>query len=183
MRNILFLSLLLFCVFPAFSQKNYFNPATYKVDTIFPYNFPLVDLDSTKVLNSKDVMALAKKGKVKGPTVIAFWLTTCIPCHNELATYTANYESWKKQANFNMYAISIDFPHNFRKIAAHSRKKQFPFEVLWDRDRMYRTVLPGELNGLPQVFIFDKNGKLAYKHKGFVPGDELTLFQKIKELQ
>jgi hypothetical protein len=43
--------------------------------------------------------------------------------------------------------------------------------------------MPGELNGLPQVFIFDKNGKLAYRHKGFRPGDEVELFEKIKELQ
>ena len=166
-----------------FSQRMYYSEVNYKVDTVFPFNIPMLDIDSTKESNTKEVLAIPKKEKDKSPTVIAFWLTTCMPCHRELATYTANYAEWKKQANFNLYAISIDFPHNFRKIAGIVNGKQFPFPVYWDRDRQFRKVMPGGLNGLPQVFIFDKNGNLAYKHKGFRMGDELELFTKIKELQ
>ena len=100
-----------------FSQNHYYTQMNYAGDTLFPFSIPLLDMDSTKVLNSKNLMAIPKKEKQKKPTVIAFWLTTCRPCHQELATYTAAYPEWKKQANFNMYAISIDFPHNFRKVA------------------------------------------------------------------
>lgn len=174
--------LLVLGVGPIFAQ-NKLNRPVQAFDTLFPFSIPLVSVDSTKVLNSKKVMAIPKKEKERKPTVLAFWLTTCIPCHVELATYTARYADWKKKANFNMFAISTDYPHHFRKIAKIVQEKQFPFEVYWDRDRLFRTLMPGGLNGLPQVFIFDKNGKLAYKHKGFSPGDELVLFQKIKELQ
>lgn len=165
----------------SYAQNMYYVQANYKVDTVYPYNIPLVDIDSTKDMNSKLVLAVPKK-KPK-PTVIAFWLTTCMPCHRELATYAANYEEWQKKANFRMIAISIDFPHRFRQIAEIVREKQLPFEVYWDRDRLFRSVMPGELNGLPQVFIFDKEGNLAWRHKGFRPGDELELFAKIQELQ
>lgn len=183
MKIFIAIALLFLSAGSLFSQNHYYTQMNYAGDTLFPFSIPLLDIDSTKVLNSKNLMAIPKKEKQKRPTVIAFWLTTCRPCHQELATYTAAYPEWKKQANFNMYAISIDFPHNFRKVAPMVREKKFPFEVYWDRDQLYRTVMPGGLNGLPQVFIFDKNGKLAYKHKGFRPGDELTLFEQIKSMQ
>jgi cytochrome c biogenesis protein CcmG, thiol:disulfide interchange protein DsbE len=183
MKNALFLGFILLFAESLFSQNGNFSHENYAADTVFPFNIPLLNIDSTKLSSSKNVLAIPKKEKDRKPTVIAFWLTTCIPCHHELATYTANYPEWKKQASFNMYAISTDFPKNFRKIAGIVQEKQFPFEVLWDRDRLFRTVMPGELNGLPQVFIFDKNGKLVYRHKGFRPGDELRLFEQIKALQ
>ncbi len=183
MKIYLLLSFFVLRVGLLFSQNSAYNLGNNPTDTLFPFNIPLLNVDSTKVLSSKDLMAIPKKDKDKKPTVIAFWLTTCIPCRNELATYTANYAEWKKQANFNMYAISTDFPRNFRKIAGIVQANQYPFPVYWDRDRLYRNVMPGTLNGLPQVFIFDKNGKLAYHHKGFYPGDEAVLFAKIKELQ
>jgi peroxiredoxin len=183
MKNCLIAAFFILFAGPVFSQNIFYNQVKTKVDTVFPFNIPMLDIDSTKESNSKEVLAIPKKEQEKSPTVIAFWLTTCRPCHVELSIYTTNYEEWKKQANFNMYAVSIDFPHNFRKIAEIVRNKHFPFPVYWDRDRLFRSVMPGELNGLPQVFIFDKNGQLAYRHKGFRPGDELELFAKIKELQ
>jgi len=183
MKRYFILAFAMLCVAPLFAQKKYNTEVNYVIDTLFPFNIKLLDIDSTKESNSKSVLAIPKKEKDRKPTVIAFWLTTCMPCMRELDTYTANYPEWKKQVSFNMYAISTDYPHNFHNIAKIVRQKQYPFDVLWDCDRMFHSVMPGDLNGLPQVFIFDKNGKLAYHHKGFRPGDEVTLFAKIKELQ
>ncbi|MDO8366737.1 MAG: redoxin domain-containing protein [Saprospiraceae bacterium] len=183
MKNCLTIAGLLLCAWPIFSQNNNALQGNYSSGPHFPFNITLLNMDSTEVTNSSKVMAIPKKEKDRKPTVIAFWLTTCIPCHIELASYSAHYAEWKKQADFNLYAISTDFSKNFRRIAGIAKEKQFPFEVYWDRDHLFRTVMPGELNGLPQVFIFDKNGNLAYKHKGFRPGDEAALFAKIKELQ
>lgn len=181
MKNSLLAAFFLLFLARAFGQNMYYAQVNYKGDTLFPYSIPLLNIDSTQEFNSKDVLAIPKKKKK--PTVIAFWLTTCMPCHRELATYTANYTEWQKQAEFRLLAISIDFPQRFRQIAEIVHEKQFPFEVYWDRDRLFRSVMPGELNGLPQVFIFDKDGKLAWHHKGFRPGDEQEVFAKIMELQ
>jgi len=43
-------------------------------------------------------------------------------------------------------------------------------------------VMPGALNGLPQTFIFDKNGEIAYHKRKYRGGDEKKLFAKVKEL-
>ncbi len=164
------------------SQSIIYHQPAYALDTIYPFNILLTDMDSVQTFISKDVLAQPKSGPSQ-PIVLAFWLTTCMPCHVELSTYTANYAAWRQQANFRLLAISIDFPHRFRDIKRIAQEKGFPFEVYWDVHRLFRSVMPGGLNGLPQVFIIDKEGKIAYHHKGFRPGDEQELFRKIIELQ
>ena len=115
--------------------------------------------------------------------MLAFWLTTCMPCQAEFAAYSKNFEAWQKEADFRLLAVSIDFPERFPKIGQLAKDKKWPFPVYWDSQRAFKAVLPGGLNGLPQVFLFDKNGQLVWQHKRYVPGDEAELFAKIKEAQ
>jgi cytochrome c biogenesis protein CcmG/thiol:disulfide interchange protein DsbE len=147
------------------------SPATLPADVM------LTTLDSTELRSA------AAWGKKRRPTVLAFWLTTCPPCQRELATYTQKYPEWKKKADFQLYAISIDHPPRFRKVVQTARERAFPFPVYWDRIQAFKAYMPGGLNGLPQVFLFDKNNKLVWQHKGYRPGDEEVLFAKIMELQ
>jgi len=142
----------------------------------FPFEIALYKPDST-LFNSKKVL---KSGK---PTVLAFWLTTCMPCMAELAAYTEQYANWQKQVDFQLFAISIDYDSRFHFIAPMVQEKKWPFPVYWDRERTFKSILPGGLNGLPQVFLFDRNGQLAWQHKGYYPGFETELFDKIKELK
>ncbi len=160
--------LLLFCL-RAFGQNE--QPASP-----FPFNISLIKPDSSAVNSA----AVLKTGK---PTVLAFWLTTCPPCHLELAAYTKNYAEWQKEADFNLVAISMDFPERFAKVQAMVQEKNWPFQVYWDHTRAFKTTLPGGLNGLPQVFLFDKNGALVWQHKKYATGDEAELFAQIKALQ
>ncbi len=159
-----------------FGQEMIYSQARQKskIDTLFPFDIKLMQPDSTSILSSK----IFKKGK---PTVLAFWLTTCYPCQIELNEYSKNYENWKKEADFDLIAVSTDFPKNYRNMK--KRATELPFPVLWDSVREFREILPGGLNGLPQIFIFDKNGKIAFHKKGFSTGDEAALFSKIKSLQ
>ena len=133
--------------------------------------------DSTDI-NSKSVF---KKGKE--PIVIAFWLTTCQPCMREFDAYVREYSNWKQQVSFKMVGISIDFPNRFQRINEIAREKKLPFEVYWDRNRSFKEILPGELNGLPQVFVFSPDGQLVWQHKGFLPGDEKEVFRQISLYQ
>ena len=120
---------------------------------------------------------LLKTGK---PTVLAFWLTTCGPCQMELAAYSKQYAEWQKEVDFQLFAISTDFRHNFRRIAVRAKEGGWPFPVWWDADRKFMNVLPGGLNGLPQVFLFDKKGKLVWHHRRYAPGQEALLWEQLK---
>lgn len=141
----------------------------------FPFNMVLTRPDSTEI-NSDQVFV---KGK---PTVVAFWLSTCGPCQTELDAYKQHYAEWKKQVDFNLVVVSIDFPQRFRKVGEMADKAQWPFPIYWDRTRFFSGIMPGELNGLPQVFLFDQEGKLIWQHRKYWPGDELALFEQIKAL-
>lgn len=116
------------------------------------------------------------------PTVLAFWLTTCLPCQAELAAYAQHYAAWQREAPFRLFAVSLDFPERFRQVQTKARSGQWPFPVVWDRMRAFKELLPGGLNGFPQVFVFDGKGRLVWQHKGYKSGDEAVLFQKLSEL-
>ena len=133
--------------------------------------------DSTRV----PLQSVFKKGKE--PVVLAFWLTTCQPCMRELSAYAQQYPSWKQQAKFRMVAVSIDYPNRFRQINQVVKEKNLPFEALWDAKRSFKTILPGGLNGVPQVFLFSADGRLVWQHKGYAPGDEAELLRQIKAHQ
>jgi len=141
----------------------------------YPFGITLTTPDSIEI-NSNAVFA-AKK-----PTVVAFWLTTCAPCMMEFAAYAQNFKTWKEQVDFQLVAISIDFPQRFRQFQQFAREKGWPFPVYWDGPRAFKDILPGGLNGLPQVFLFDKNGKLVWQHRKYQPGDEIALFEELKKV-
>lgn len=139
----------------------------------FPFNVQLFTPDSLPIKSAE----VFKTGK---PTVIAFWLTTCMPCHAEFEAYSKNFEAWKKQADFNLIAMSMDYTVRFRRVGELVREKKWPFPVYWDRERAFKDIMPGGLNGLPQVFVFDPKGRLFWQHKGFRPGAEAELWEQVQ---
>lgn len=180
----------------AFGQNSSPSPATvpatnsapranYYVDTArpsnqikstFPYDISLRTAQGD-TLNSADVFK--KNGK---PTVLMFWLTTCGPCRMELNAIKEKYDGWKQQTDFNFYAISADFPKNYPSFVTRVNEEGWHFPAYNDLNREFRYVMPGELNGLPQVFVLDKDGNIAYHTRKYVPGDEDKLFEEIKKL-
>ena len=161
-------------------QGNYYvdtaRPSN-KIQSTFPYDISLRNAKGD-TLNSAKVFE--KNGK---PTVLMFWLTTCGPCRMELNAITEKYDGWKHQADFNFYAISTDFPKNYAQFVSRVEEGKWRFPAYHDLNREFRMVMPGELNGLPQVFVLDKNGNIAYHTRKYVPGDEDTLFEEIKKLK
>ncbi|GIV31820.1 MAG: hypothetical protein KatS3mg030_122 [Saprospiraceae bacterium] len=143
----------------------------------YPYDILLVN-GQGDTLRSDEV--LATNGK---PTVLLFWLTTCVPCRHELAAIASKYDSWKSQADFNLYAISIDFPKNSPAFFSRVKESKWPFQAFWDVNREFRLVMPGNLNGLPQSFVLDGQGNIVHHKRKYTPGDEDQLFALIKAMQ
>lgn len=148
-----------------------------EIQSEYPYDIPLRTADG-EVLNSAQV--LKRNGK---PTVLLFWLTTCIPCRYELEAIRQKFEDWRRRAAFNFYAISTDFEKNFPQFVKRVREEQWPFEAYHDMHREFRQIMPGALNGLPQVFLLDAEGNIVYHKRKYRSGDEDLLFAKILEWQ
>lgn len=157
------------------SQVN--KPATASEPVAsFPFDIELKDIEGN-IHKSEEVFKANGK-----PTVLLFWLTTCAPCHMKLNAIKPLYPQWKEEADFNVFAISGDFPKNYEKFVKQTKTKNWEWATYNDVNRGFRDVLPGKLNGYPQTFIFDKDGKLVYQDRKYRPGDEHKLFTKIKEI-
>ncbi|MCC6411496.1 MAG: TlpA family protein disulfide reductase [Saprospiraceae bacterium] len=166
MKNLVFLPVFAFFTLSLAAQNS---------DDAFPFNVKLTSPDGKEAYSKK---VLKQGGK---PTVLAFWLTTCQPCKVELATYAKAYPEWQKEQPFNLFAISIDYAEKFPKVQEWAKQNNYPFPIFWDGARAFKDLMPGNLNGLPQVFVFDAKGGLRYQHKGFRPGDENELFRQVQQ--
>lgn len=145
--------------------------------TDFPYRVGLLTPDSLEVW-SNDVFGQ----RDSLPTVIVFWLTTCGPCRQELAAYARDYAERQRRRPFRLVAISIDFQERWQQVKAFAVQGNYPFPLYWDRTRAFKALLPGALNGLPQVFVFNAQGQQVWHKKGYVAGTEQELWNVLETL-
>ncbi len=158
----------------------YFTETSRQADLIqktFPFDIDLRDT-AGKVQNS-NVLLKSATGK---PTILLFWLTTCFPCRMELEAINNAYPTWKKEVDFRMVAISTDFSDRYPQFIERVRKGNWLFEAYHDTNREFRYVMPGELNGLPQLFVLDAAGNITYHKRRYRPGDENELFEHLKKM-
>jgi thiol-disulfide isomerase/thioredoxin len=114
------------------------------------------------------------------PVVLSFWATWCIPCLNELTAINDNLDSWKAAAVFEFYAISEDDSRTSKRVQPLVKGKDWNFTVLLDKNQDLKREL--NLANIPYTIIV-KNGKIIYRHLGYVAGNEQELYKIIKENQ
>jgi cytochrome c biogenesis protein CcmG, thiol:disulfide interchange protein DsbE len=146
-----------------------------KVKQTFPYDIVVRDT-AQRLLKSSDILKTDDK-----PLVIMFWLTTCGPCRMELEAIKQNYEAWQEETPFRIIALSTDFEENYKNFVERVKVSGWQFEAYNDVNREFMWAMPGGLNGLPQVFVFDTKGNITYHHRRFIPGDEKELFAEIQK--
>ena len=139
----------------------------------YPFDIPLVrsrGAGDTAVLTSADLLAphLGER-----PVVVMFWMTTCGPCRAELAELRRLLPEWRAAADFAFVPISLDFPR--RGAAFHEMAATFPWPSYRDVDREFPRVMPGGLNGVPQVFVFDAEGRQVFHRRKYRAGDLAAL--------
>lgn len=164
---------------PRTNNSNYIVSTSRKKDEIeqnFPYDIALRRADGSET-NSTEI--LKKNGK---PTILLFWLTTCYPCKIEMKAIKEKFPKWRAETDFNLVAISTDFEKNYGKFQEMVKANSWGWKTYHDFNREFRYVMPGELNGLPQTFIIDKNGEIVYHKRKYSSGDEDKLYAKVKAL-
>lgn len=137
-------------------------------------NITVSKLGGTKISLNEFV----KEGK---PLVISFWATWCKPCNNELSEISDVYNEWLADADFNFLAVSIDDSRSIAKVKSMVNGKEWPFTIILDQNQDLKRML--NVSNIPHLFIFDSKGKLEYQHKGYVPGNEQEVINKLISLQ
>lgn len=118
-----------------------------------------------------------EKGKV---TVVSVWAIWCIPCKKEINNIRKKMADWKKEADFNYMAISIDESRNEGLARSHMQSQGWDFPSYLDPNSDLKRSL--NFQNIPFTFIIDKNGKVAFNHTGYEEGGENEIFAKVKEL-
>lgn len=126
---------------------------------------------------SVNIQEYAKNGKI---TVLNFWATWCSPCKRELDAISDVYEDWQDDYNMELLAISIDNARTFTRVKGMVEAKGWDYEVLSDIKRELQQAL--NFQDVPYTFVIDADGKIAYTHSGYNPGDEDELEEKLKDL-
>lgn len=133
---------------------------------------------SVKTSDGKEIKLSDLKTLGK-PVVICFWATWCNPCLEEMEAIADSYELWKKKVEFEFIAVSTDDSRSAGKVRSIVSGKAWPFKVVMDQNQDIMKIM--NVSAIPFCFVFDRNGKAVYRHSGYLPGDEMTIFKEIKK--
>ena len=172
LRSSLQLAILLVVSAGSVNAQHYYRSQARPLAEIkqtFPYDIELLaraGSGDTLVTTSTEVL-----GQHRGerPVVMLFWLTTCGPCRLELADLEQRMARWQQAYDFAFVPISIDFPK--RRGAFHERAAAYPWTSYLDVNREFPLVMPGKLNGVPQLFVFDDEGEQVFYRRKYRTGD------------
>lgn len=142
------LALLLFAASAAFGQD------------LVTLNTPLATPDGSQTSISD-----LGKGKV---IIVSFWATWCTPCKEEMKAVHEVYEELKAQG-VEYVAISVDNTKTMAKVGPYITSKGYTFPVLLDPNKEIFEIVNG--TEVPYTLVYDTQGKLRYKHDGYLEGD------------
>lgn len=108
--------------------------------------------------------------------VVTFWASWCGPCRMEMPGLVKFYQDNHNAASdFEILAVSID--EDPKDASAFAIAQKLNFAVLLDpRQKMASTY---EVEGIPTMFVIDKEGKIVYGHAGFEMSMEYQLAHEL----
>ena len=114
-----------------------------------------------------------------GPMIIDFWATWCEPCKKQMR-YLDLFHNHFKGLGFKVLTVNTDTPKSMSKVKPYVRTKGFEFNVAVDPNSQIKKKL--KIQQMPTTIIVDQDGTVVYRHKGYVPGDEVGILKAITEL-
>ena len=131
-------------------------------------------------LGGEEVNLLETYGNEPGKVVIfSFWATWCSPCKKELDAIAEIYEEWLDKYDVELVAISIDDQRSLTKIPAIVETKGWEFTILHGDAQTLQNAF--NFSTIPQTFLINKRGHMAWVHNGYTPGDEYELEEVIEK--
>lgn len=144
--------------------------------TLFAQQLPDVKVEDI------DGKVVSVRSLVKGkPMIISYWSIACKPCIQELNAINDALEDWRKEADFDVVAVSTDDARLKSAGKNMATSRGWEFICLFDDKQTLRRAMNVTLT--PQSFIIDGEGNIVYSHSGYTPGSEEVLFEKILELK
>lgn len=128
-----------------------------------------------KLVNFSDILKISKDT----PVIVSFWATWCIPCLNELDNINDEFDERQAVRPFKFYGVSVDDARTAKRVKPFIKGKGWKFDVLMDINSELKRAL--NITDVPHVMIL-KDGNIAYRHTGYVAGEEENLFKELGKL-
>ena len=113
----------------------------------------------------------------EGPVLINFWATWCSPCKKEMV-YLDQFEKEYKDKGLSILAVSTDSQKSLSQVRSYIRSKKYTFEVFQDPTSQTFKKLNGNI--MPTNILINKDGKILWRHYGYLPGDEIDMEKEIR---
>jgi len=139
-------------------------------------SIPIMMIESLagEAVSTKDIV------KSNESTLLVFWATCCAPCKQELTTISNVYNSWQKETGVNVVAVSVDLPQYANGVEPFVNKAGWDFDVYLDVKRNLMHAMSA--SSTPHSFLINKAGEVVWEKSGFVSGDEVAIYQQIKNM-
>jgi cytochrome c biogenesis protein CcmG, thiol:disulfide interchange protein DsbE len=116
----------------------------------------------------------------KGPIIMNFWATWCLPCMAEMKAMKPILES-RKDEGILVLSLSVDDNKTSGKVKGHVRARKYPFTILMDSEKKVFDAYHAA--DMPHLFLLNKEGKIVYSHQGYKSGDEKLLVAQLDALK
>jgi thiol-disulfide isomerase/thioredoxin len=133
----------------------------------------LSTLDGKKVSLKND---FTEKDKLY---IFSFWASWCAPCINELDEMNEVQAEWKKTINFEVIAVATDDTRTQKRVKPLVSGKEWEYTILLDTNQDFKRAL--SIVNIPYTIVV-KNNKIVHIQNGYVPGNEVDLYEKLKTL-
>jgi thiol-disulfide isomerase/thioredoxin len=112
--------------------------------------------------------------------LISFWATWCGPCINELDELNEVIDDWKKELNLEVIAIATDDARTQKRVKPMVNGKGWGYTILLDTNQDLKRALT--IVNIPYTIVV-KNNQILHIQHGYVPGSEVELLAKLKQLK
>ena len=116
----------------------------------------------------------AYRGKI---VLVDFWASWCGPC--KLA-FPAMARIAAHHAPHDLVVITVNAERQRAPGEAFLRRAQARLPVVWDTDGAITRTW--SINDMPTTLVFDRQGKLRWRHSGFIATDERAVESQVSQL-
>ena len=113
-----------------------------------------VETAQGKIVSVRDL----SQGK---PLIIAYWSIACKPCIQELNAINDALEDWRKEADFEVVAVSTDDARLKAPAKNMATSRGWEFTCLFDDKQVLRRAM--NVTQTPQAFVVDAEGNIIGK--------------------
>jgi cytochrome c biogenesis protein CcmG/thiol:disulfide interchange protein DsbE len=134
-------------------------------------DFTLQDVDGNPVILDSLL--------ARGPVFMSFWALWCKMCIKELDAMIPYFDEFDS-LDVNLLAISQDKAQSVPKVKPFALSHKWKYVVVLDPDNAMRDLY--SIDAMPSSFIINQDKKIVMRHKGYKPGDEKKIVEKMREL-